>query len=239
MRIVVAFTMFLWLMTQAATAQVPSTWDSIAATPASTASKGWASAEGVIAPSSLPAQVAVSPGTRVRVSTGPTVEVAGVVQVQGTTISGGILSSDDQTVTVRTRQDRSTVTVPRANRTIEGVITQLQPQTLLLTRQDGLVVTVPRSAIVGLEQPTGRRSRKRGAGLGLAIGAATGAGVGFLIGSSCHSDKFLGCFMQPAASTLGGVLVGGVAGTAIGAFAAPREQWEPVPVSWLDRQRPD
>ena len=64
------------------------------------------------------------------------------------------------------------------------------------------------------------------------VGGA-GGGMSYVIGSSCDSSVFLGCFMEPAASTLGGLVLGAVAGTVTGAFFGPR-RWQTVPLSWLN-----
>ena len=112
------------------------------------------------------------------------------------------------------------------------MIAGLQQETLRMTREDGVVLTVPRVAIASLERQASERSRKRGAGLGFLIGGGTGAGIGFLMGNSCDSTVFFGCFMEPEASTFGGLLLGAVAGTVTGDFFGPR-RWQTVPLSWL------
>ena len=189
--------------------------------------------EGVLVPHDRTLQGNSVIGAHIRIVTTSTVEVPGLIRLDGQAITGRVLLSDDDTVTTSGGLDRPKVTLPRPRRTVVGVIAGLQQETLTLTREDGVVLTVPRGAIASLERQVGERSRKRGAALGLLIGGGTGAGIGFVVGNSCHSTAFLGCFMEPAASTFGGLLLGAVAGTVTGAFSFPRQRWQTVPQSWL------
>jgi hypothetical protein len=189
--------------------------------------------EGVLVPRDVTLQGSSVIGARIRIMTTSTVEVPGLIRLDRQTITGRVLLSDGDTVTTSDGLDRPKVTLPRPRRTVVGVIAGLQQETLTLTREDGLVLTVPRGAIASLERQVGERSRKRGAALGLLIGGGAGAGIGFVVGNSCHSTAFLGCFMEPAAATVGGLILGAVAGTVTGAFFGPRQSWQTVPLSWL------
>jgi hypothetical protein len=192
--------------------------------------------EGVIVPSRVTLQPSKAIGARVRITTASTVEVVGLVRIDGRTITGRVLSGDADTLTTIGGADRPSVTVPRPSRRVVGTIAEIELQTLTITREDGSAVTVPRAAIERLEQQIGLRSRKRGAAFGFLIGGGAGAGMGFLIGSSCHSSKFLGCFLEPEASTFGGLILGGAAGAVLGAIAPRSERWKAVPMGWLDSQ---
>jgi len=194
--------------------------------------------EGVLVPGGATAQLDAVIGVRGRITMSSTVELPGLIRLEGQTITGPpVLSSDDDTVTTTGDVEGRIVTVPRPTRRVVGIITNVTPQTLTIMRHDGSAITVPRAAIAKVEQQIGRRSRWRGAGWGFLIGGGGGAGVGYLIGRNCHSTAFLGCFLEPAASTFGGLVLGGASGTVIGALAPPSERWVAIPVGWLDGQR--
>jgi hypothetical protein len=105
---------------------------------------------------------------------------------------------------------------------------------LRIEREPGNQVMVPVREITNLEQGR-RRSRGRGALIGLAVGAVGGAI--YLIadngasGSACPPESFI-CFDEPffsdrAAAAIGAVFFGGV-GALVGALIPPGEKWEPV-----------
>ena len=125
---------------------------------------------------------------------------------------------------------------------IVGAIVGVDERNVTVARDRGSVGTGPRSAIARLERSNGRRSRKRAAGLGFLIGAGGGAGVGFLSGSSRKCPGLLAppgapanqsCFLEPGASTLAGVILGGGAGVLLGSLVHPGDRWIVVPVDWL------
>lgn len=241
MKVIVTLTLLLLLMAisaSVATAQVgvPVTLDAPETPTPFVEARNYS--EGVLVPGNATAQLHAVVGVRGRITTASTVELAGVIRLEGQTITGPpMLSSDDETVTTAGGVDGQSLTVPRPTRRLVGVITHVAPQTLSIMRDDGSAVTIPRAAIARVEQQIGRRSRWRGAGWGFLIGGGGGAGVGYLIGRNCHSTAFLGCFLEPAASTFGGLLVGGVAGAVLGAVVPPSEQWLAVTANWLDGQR--
>jgi hypothetical protein len=178
---------------------------------------------------------------RVRIKTGSDVELPGVFRIQGETMSGPIVSGDPDSVTVRDPAGRM-VTLPRAGHTIVGGVVGVDGQTVMVARDGGSVVTVPRSAIALLELSSGHRSRMRGAGLGLLIGGGSGAGVGFVYGRTRKCAGFFAapgaagdqpCFMEPEASSVAGLMLGGGAGALIGALAKPGERWVVVRPDWL------
>lgn len=180
-------------------------------------------------------------GTRVRVTAASEVELPGVLRMVGTTMTGPVLSSDEDSVTVRGAAGQ-VVTLPRPGHTIVGTIVGVEERDVTIARDRGSVVTVPRSAIAQLERSYGRRSRKRAAGLGFLIGAGGGAGVGFLSGSTRKCPGWFAppgapvtqsCFMEPVASTLAGVILGGGAGGLLGGLVHPGDRWTVVPVDWL------
>jgi hypothetical protein len=170
--------------------------------------------------------------TRVRITAASAVELPGFARIEAMTTTGPVLSGDEDSVTV-SGTGGQTITLPRPGHKIVGVIVGVDERMVTVARDRGPVVTVPRTAIARLERSNARHSRKRSAGLGFLIGAGGGAGVGFLIGSSCKHTGFLSCFLQPWASTFGGVVLGGGAGALFGAFATPAERWMTVPADWL------
>jgi len=114
-----------------------------------------------------------------------------------------------------------------------GTLTSADDSQVVVSRDDGSAVGVPRLSIVRLEQSDGRRSRKRSVLLGLLIGGGGGAGIGYAIGRRCHSTAFLGCFLEPGASTLAGLLLGGGGGVLLGTFTPRGERWRPLSVASL------
>ncbi len=189
--------------------------------------------DGVLVPRAFVLQGDGITGARIRILTTPTIDIPGLIRLDGRTVTGPVLRSDDETVTATGGSDRPNVMLPRPGRRIVGVIVGVQQDVLTIAREDGAVLTVPRAAIATLERQVGERSRKRGAALGLLIGGGAGAGVGFLKGRACRSTAFLGCFMEPTASTLGGLVLGGITGTLVGAFSSPHPRWQTVPLTWL------
>jgi hypothetical protein len=239
MKVIVTFALLLCVMKISGTAQVakPMTLagDAPEASTHTAATRNYS--EGVLIPSKTALQRDAVIGARMRISTASTIELPGLIRLEKQTIRGPVVSSDADTVTTTSGADAPGVTVPRPDRQIVGVLTSVTPQTLMMMRDDGSAVTVPRLAIAMLERQVGRRSRWRGTGWGFLIGAGGGAGVGYLVGRSCHSTKFLGCFLEPAASTFGGFVLGGASGAVVGAIARPSERWLAVPSGWLDGQR--
>lgn len=190
------------------------------------------------APAEAALQRPRSPGdARIRITAASVVELPGVIHLEGVTATGSIVSSDDDTVTVPATGGRI-VTLPRPGRKVIGVLAGSDEHMITVARDRGPAVTIPRMAIGRLERADGRRSRRRSAGLGFLIGGGGGAGIGYLIGNSCQPTGFLGCFLEPAVSTVGGLIIGGGAGALFGALARPAEQWKPVPVDWLNGQAP-
>jgi hypothetical protein len=239
MKVIVTFPLLLCVMTMSATAQVakPMTLAGDAPEGPSHSAGARNYSEGVLVPSHTALQPDAVIGAGLRITTASTIELAGLIRLEKQTIRGPVVSSDVDTVTTTSGADGQNVTVPRPNRRIVGVLTNVTPQTLTMMRDDGSAVTVPRIAIAKLERQVGRRSRWRATGWGFLIGVGGGAGVGYLIGRSCHSTQFLGCFLEPAASTSAGVVLGGASGAVVGALARPSQRWLAVPGGWLDGQR--
>jgi hypothetical protein len=239
MKVLVTFPLLLCVMTVSGTAQVAKPLTLAGDAPEGPTHSAGARnySEGVLIPRNTALQPDAVIGARMRIRTASTIELPGLIRLEEQTISGPVVSSDVDTVTTTSGADEQGVTVPRPNRRIVGVLTNVTPQILTMRRDDGSAVTVPRIAIAMLERQVGRRSRCRAAGWGFLIGSGGGAGVGYLIGRSCHSTQFLGCFLEPAASTFGGVVIGGASGAVIGALARPSERWLAVPSGWLDGQR--
>jgi hypothetical protein len=185
----------------------------------------------VLLPSAVRAQAPPLP--RVRITTGAIVELPGVVRLDARTTTGSVIDSDEETVTVHgTALDA--ITLPRPHRKVVGVVETADSEAVTLVRKNGSRVVVPRGAIAKVERANGRRSRARAAGLGFLIGAGGGAGVGYLFGATCNPTGFLGCFLQPWASTFEGVVLGGAVGALVGAVSPPKDRWMTVSRDWLD-----
>jgi hypothetical protein len=182
-------------------------------------------------PSLIAAQALIRP--MVRISVESVVEEIGVIRIEGATIRGSIVASDRDTVTVR-GAGLEAITYPRPGRKVVGVLEAVTRDVVRVIRADGAKIVIPRLAIAKVEQPAGRRSRAVDAGLGFLIGAGGGGAVGYILGANCHPTGFLGCFLEPQASTGAGVVIGGGAGAVIGALVSPPERWIAVPGGWLD-----
>jgi hypothetical protein len=92
--------------------------------------------EGVLVPHDVTLQGNSVIGAHIRIVTTSTVEVPGLIRLDGQAITGRVLLSDDDTVTTSGGLDRPNVTLPRPRRTVVGVIAGLQQETLTLTRED-------------------------------------------------------------------------------------------------------
>ena len=175
-----------------------------------------------------------------RVTTGVVVELPGVIRLEGDTISGPIIASDGDTVTVRSGDGRQ-VTLVRPRRTIVGPLTAGADGTLTVERGDRPTLTIPRGAIAKLERSAGRPSRTRSIGRAFLFGAAGGGAVGLVVGSRC-TGNYSGagppnCLGEPASSAMKGVLMAGSAGAVIGALTS-HQRWIEVPPSFVSPSRP-
>jgi hypothetical protein len=171
-------------------------------------------------------------GARVRMTTASVVELAGVARIEAVNMTGSIVATDENTVTVRGTAGQPVV-LPRPSRKVIGALAGGDERGVMVKRDGGTVILVPRSAIARLERSTGKASRRKSALLGFLIGAGGGAGIGFLIGRSCNDTGLLACFLEPAASLLAGVILGGGGGALIGALSSRPDRWEVVPVDSL------
>ena len=173
-----------------------------------------------------------SPATTVRVTASHTAFEDGLLLMSpGTGASVPIVAQDADTVTLRTDDTRE-LTLLRSGRRVIDRLAGSGSATLTIALERGPFVTIPRSAILRYEREDGRRPRRRGVLLGLAAGAIGGAVVGLVRGQGCRSSGGfdLHCAGEPAASALGGALLGGGGGAVIGAFLPRPQRWSPVPV---------
>ena len=178
-------------------------------------------------------------GTRVRITTGPDVELAGIVDFHGGTpaTKGAVIENDASTVRIRVA-GQPDVTVLRPRRSMAGVITQSDAARLLIAPEGGSVVTIPRDSIARYEISKGRVSRRRNLLIGLLVGGAAGAALGFAHGNECQPSGALfdlHCLMEPAASAFGGLLIGAGSGAAVGAFIPRHERWTTRPLTELPK----
>lgn len=142
-----------------------------------------------------------------------------------------IVRQDADTVTLRTNDTRE-ITLLRSDRRVSGHLASADSATLTIARDGDHSVTIPRSAIVRYEREDGRRSRRRGVLLGLAVGTVGGAVIGWAHGQGCRSSGGFdfSCAGQPAASTVAGALLGGGGGALVGAFLPRPQRWRSVPL---------
>jgi hypothetical protein len=166
---------------------------------------------------------------RIRIKVGASVELPGIVRLEKGRIDGQILSSNEDTVTVRGAAGQS-LHLPRPGRLMTGRLADMNADSVALLQDHGFIVTIPRTAIVHVDESSGYRSRGHSVLVGFLIGGSLGAGVGSLLGSFCHPTSFLGC-PEPAAVGVAGFLLGGGAGALAGTFAPRSERWRTIAIS--------
>ena len=102
---------------------------------------------------------------------------------------------------------------------ITGTVVRLNDDEIVIT-WDGRPVRVPLDHVLRLELSGGRKSRARGAGIGLVIGAV----VGGVLGASSAAES--GVTTTKGAASWGAFL--GLVGALAGALPEPGERWEEV-----------
>ena len=115
-----------------------------------------------------------------------------------------------------------------------GVVERIAPDTLFLRPCRGCDAEgISREAVQHVDISIGRVDYSlRGMGIGLLAGAAVGAA---LIGSECHNTGGDHLWAGCGFARVGGGLIGGVAGLAVGGAIGRwwwREQWRPARLVW-------
>lgn len=93
-------------------------------------------------------------------------------------------------------------------------------------------VRLPRDAVTSLEISQGPSRKRRGALIGLGVGAVAGGLLGAFSTSDCHRDEFLCLYPKEEQGThiAVGALALGVVGSAVGALVAHGERWKMVDI---------
>jgi hypothetical protein len=183
---------------------------------------------------------AVFIGTRIRI-TGAAALADGLRLSGEPETTGGALAEirDGREVPGSVAVGRDAVLL-RAGQRMVGDLSALTPLSLTVTLIDGRSVTVPYTAVARYERADGRRSRKRGALLGLLVGGIGGALIGLKHGQGCepvHNGGLFAnnrCLGEPGASALGGFVIGAGGGAVVGALLPRRQRWKTLSVPALD-----
>jgi hypothetical protein len=132
--------------------------------------------------------------------------------------------------------DGPRVRVKTAEATVVGTLLAQDDDRLVVGTEDAGRIAVPRLAITSLEESHGRHSRGsrvlKGAGIGLATGAALGLIIGFGSGDdTCRPGEYCLLLFDAGDKATMGAAGLGVIGGAVGALAGlalPRDRWERV-----------
>jgi len=118
------------------------------------------------------------------------------------------------------------VTAPStSDRRLSGDLVSIDATTLVL-RGAGQAAPerIPLSSITSIERRLRPGRKKRGLAIGLLTGVAVGAAIGYAGGEDCNPGGLV-CFDR-GTTAAGGAIALGLVGLAVGALAAPGEQWE-------------
>ena len=116
------------------------------------------------------------------------------------------------------------VTAPStSDRRLSGDLVWIDATTLVL-RGAGQAASerIPHSSITLIERLRPGR-KKRGLAIGLLTGVAVGAAIGYAGGDDCNPGSLC---IDRGTTAAGGAIALGLVGLAVGALAAPGEQWE-------------
>jgi hypothetical protein len=165
-------------------------------------------------------------GTRIRLTTSRLARVPDLIRLVEPDAAASPIELDRATGVV-TRSDGSQLAVPRPGSVIAGRLLKVTAGTVTLMpdRSDRPVVA-PRAFISKIEQTVGRRSRGKGALIGLLVGVPVGVVLGLASQGDCDSDVMFAC--SPAAAAVGGAIVGGGAGATVGAIRPAPERWAEI-----------
>jgi hypothetical protein len=188
----------------------------------------------------------IPPGTRVRVRTGPRVEIPGVARFgEGKLWGADVVIDEASNVVTLSDGKGGRLSVPRPNHTFVGHVVAAEDGTLVVSL-DGQAsrVTIPSDAVEELEVSLGRE-KKRGRPGSALRGLGIGAGGGIVLGLASGDDKCsaprgadifqalgacVGTFTAGQKARIFGVLfgvIGGIVGAAGGGGEA--ERWQAVP----------
>jgi hypothetical protein len=103
---------------------------------------------------------------------------------------------------------------------IVGTLLALQPDSLVM-ESDGDTLALPLGIVTGLDVRRGRKANTaKGAGIGFLLGSLAGALIGYASYQECESTGWFSCTLDlgPAASAVGGWILGGLGGVIVGAL---------------------
>jgi len=117
------------------------------------------------------------------------------------------------------------VTAPStSDRRLSGDLVSIDATTLVL-RGAGQAAPerIPLSSITSIERRLRPGRKKRGLAIGLLTGVAVGAAIGYVGGDDCNPGSLC---IDRGITAAGSAIALGLVGLAVGALAAPGEQWE-------------